>query len=473
MELKFIDVDQKALEINLNDQIYGTFAEIGAGQEVARHFFKVGAAVGTIAKTMSAYDKIYSDEIYGREESGRYVCQSRLYKMLDHEYSLLIERLKDERQNTTFFAFADTVAAINYARTIKGQGWMGVRFQTKPNTAPNDLVLHVKMLDITNQLQQQAIGILGVNMVYACYHYADDMDAFVQSLLQGLEDRIKIDMIRLEGPDFEKLDNRWLNLLLVKYGLSEVVMIDTHKRGIHASEFLYKKYLMIVRGHFRPPTKVTDDVFSSSFAQFNAEEEVDPEKSKIMAELTLTNLRVNGEIKYDDFISRCEAIRVMGKDIIVSDCDKHIDLVNYLADYKIRKLGLVIGVRELLDIMTQIYTENEQGSLLVAFGELFTQNLTVYAYPALTNDLEELYTVDNLPVPEQIRFLYQFLLDQGLIVRVENYNRDILNIIPYGVYQMIENQKVGWEKFVPSEVAEIIRSENLFGYKDPGYLKHV
>ncbi len=174
MERKLLETEQKALEINLDEKVYGSFAEIGAGQEVARHFFQVGAAAGTIAKTISAYDKVMSDKIYGIESTGRYVCESRVYKMLDHEYELMESRLENDRPNSCFFAFADSVAAINYQRTIRGSGWLGIRFQLSPGGVPNDLVIHVKMLDNDNQLQQQAIGILGVNLIYACYRYHTD-----------------------------------------------------------------------------------------------------------------------------------------------------------------------------------------------------------------------------------------------------------------------------------------------------------
>ena len=235
MALQALETEQKALEINLDDNIYGTFAEIGAGQEVARYFFQVGAAAGTIAKTISAYDKVYSDKIYGLETSGRYVCESRLYKMLDHEYDLMIERLENQRPNANFFVFADTIAAINYTKTIKGDGWLGLRFQLSPNGQPNDIVLHVKMLDNDNHLQQQAIGVLGVNLIYGCYKYHENPEMLIQSLMDGLHGRVAIDMLRLSGPNFEEVDNRWLCLMLVKHGLSDVAMFGPDGRSVHLS----------------------------------------------------------------------------------------------------------------------------------------------------------------------------------------------------------------------------------------------
>ncbi|WP_236973745.1 TonB-dependent receptor [Membranihabitans maritimus] len=464
-----IDTDQKALEINLNNSIYGTFAEIGAGQEVARYFFKVGAAAGTIVKTMSAYDKIFSDRIYGEEESGRYVCESRLYKMLDHEYDLLISRLQSAGEEKTFFAFADTVEAINYQKSNKGQGWLGLRFQLTPGGGFNELVLHAKMSDNDSQLQASSIGILGVNMLYAAYYHYNDPEKFVCSLLDYLQDRVSIDMIRLSGPDFETeesrdWDNRILTFYLVKNKLTEVAVFDKNGVSIHPSEFLYRKSLMVVRGNYRPPTLVTEDVFDKSFSMFNRQIEVNDEHSEIVAELTLENLTRHDRIDIEDFLARATMINAMGYKTIVSDCSNHQKLINYLSDYKINRLGIVIGIRELRTLMVQKYEKFRDGTLLVAFGELFTHNIRVYAYPALDDNLEELMTLENLQLPEGIKFLYRFLIDQKLIVQVENYNEDILYIIPHGVFTMIKNGEIGWENYLSKELVDIIKKKRLFYY---------
>lgn len=463
MERPLLKTEQKALEINLDEKIYGTFAEIGAGQEVARIFFQVGAAAGTIAKTMSAYDKIYSDRIYGAEPSGRYVCESRVYKMLDHEYELLEERLQEEKPGQTFFVFADTVAAINYTKTISGNGWLGVRFQLNPNTPPNDLVLHVKMKDSNNKLQQEAVGILGVNMIYSCYFHFHDMKTFVASLLDGLKNRAEIDMIRLTGPDFNHVDNRLLALYLVEFGLTEVTMVGPDGQSVHASEFLYKRSLMVVRGHFRPPTLVTLDVMKSSFEQFKSEPDVDPNKSFIVSELTLENLTRDGRIDHVDYLDRADLLCALGQTYIVSNCSNHQHLINYLADYKIKKLGIVIGVHELLEIINEKYQSNRDGRLLVAFGELFTRNILIYAYPALKNEnSSEIMNAENLPVPEGIRFLYKHLLDSGQIIPVEDYNEENLHIFPHKVFQYIQEGNYLYKTMVPETLAKIIAEKKLF-----------
>lgn len=463
MNHQILKTEQKALEINLDQAIYGTFAEIGAGQEVARIFFQVGAAAGTIAKTMSAYDKIYSDRIYGKEPSGRYVCESRVYKMLDHEYDLMVERLQENRPECTFFVFADTVSAINYSKTIKGNGWLGVRFQLTPNSAPNDLVLHVKMQDNNSILQQEAVGILGVNMIYSCYFYKDDPKAFVASLHDGLENRVQIDMIRLTGPDFEDVDNRLLGLYLVNFGLTEVTMIGPDKQSVHASEFLYKRSLMVVRGHFRPPTLVTLDVIKSSFEQFMQEEDVDPNKSFIVSELTLENLGKGAEIDEQDFLDRADLLCALGQTFIISNCSNHQRLINYLSDYKIKKLGLVIGIHELHEIIVEKYESNRDGRLLVAFGELFSRNILIYAYPALKNqDSDEIVDAHNLMVPDGIHFLYKHLVDGEQIIPVTNYNKENLHIFPHMVFDSIKNGDDKWESMVPEKFVDIIKKKGLF-----------
>ncbi|MCB0640422.1 MAG: TonB-dependent receptor, partial [Phaeodactylibacter sp.] len=392
MNRQALETEQKALEINLNDSIYGTFAEIGAGQEVARHFFQVGAAAGTIAKTMSAYDKVVSDKIYGPEVHGRYVCESRIYKMLDHDYDLMNNRLRQERPDTNFFVFADTIAAINYHRTIKGNGWLGLRFQLQPDEEPNDIVLHVNMHDRDNQLQQQAIGILGVNLIHACYHYSDDPKVLLQSLVESLQGRVSIDMVRISGPNFEDLDNRLLSLWLVQYGLTKVAMFGPDKRNVHASEFLYKKHVMVVRGSYRPATLVNIDMLKKGFEQFRNEKDVDGRKSFLLTEITLDNLCSTGELDEQDFLDRAEVLSFLGQTVVISNCEQYKNLIEYLADYKAQNIGLVIGVRELLELISETYYNNQDGRLLEAFGAIFTRHVRFYVYPAFQEGSEELIT---------------------------------------------------------------------------------
>jgi hypothetical protein len=464
-EYYFIKTEQKALEINLNHRIYGTFAEIGAGQEVARNFFQAGAASATIAKTMSAYDKTYSDAIYGIEESGRYVCESRLYKMLDHEWQLLEERLAKIKPDTTFFVFADTVSTINFAKTNKGHGWLGVRFQLTPGGKPNDLVIHVRMTDNDNKLQQDVIGIIGVNLLYAAYYFPYDAETLVRSLHDNVKDRATIDHINLSGPDFEKVDPRLLSYYSVKHDLTEVAIFDENKQNVHASEFLYKKSLMVVRGRFKPPTLVTQDVIKASFQQFISEENINEDNACIVAELTMDNLQDKyGKINEIDFLERTELLCALGQKVIISNCNNHQVLINYLSDNKINDLGIVLGVNELLDIINEKYYQNQDGRLLVALGELFTRNIKIYAYPANTKD-GGLLTARNLPVPSGINFLYKYLLDSNQIVEVTGYNEENLKIFSGMVLDSILVNDDKWEKWMPENLISIVKEKQLFNYK--------
>jgi len=449
MKRQALETEQKALEINLDDRVYGTFSEIGAGQEVARYFFQVG---------------VYSDKIYGSEASGRYVCESRLYKMLDHEYDLMMTRLQNERPGTKFFVFADTVSAINYTRTIKGDGWLGLRFQLDPDGEPNDIVLHARMLDKDNQLQQQAIGVLGVNLIYACYHYHDDAETMLQSLMDNLHDRMAIDMIRITGPDFKNLDNRWLSLMLIKHGLSKVAMFGPDGRNVHASEFLYKKNVLVVRGSYRPATLVNQDMIKTSWEQFRNEGEVDPRKAVLLTEITLDNLCSTGELDEKDFLDRADILNALGQTVVISNCEAHQKLINYLSDYKVQKIGLVLGVRQLLELMTAKYQQNKDGRLLTAFGELFTRNVKMYVYPAMQEGSEELMTCKNIPIPESIKFLFQHLIDSGQVSDIQGFNQDYLHIFSKDVLSKIKLDESGWEEMVPAKIAKLIKEQYLFGF---------
>lgn len=472
MTRNILETEQKALEINLDDHIYGAFAEIGAGQEVARHFFQAGAAAGTIAKSMSAYDKTVSDEIYGDETKGkgRYVCEARLYKMLDHEYELMEGRLRQERPQQNFFAFADTVAAINYQKTIKGDGWLGLRFQLHPGAKPNDLVLHVRLLDNDNRLQQQAVGILGVNLIYGCFRYHSTPETLLQSLMDNLHGRVAIDMVRLQGPDFQDIDNRLLCLWLVKNGLSEVAVFGPDGNSLHAGEFLYKKSILIARGSYRPPTLVQQDMIRNACEQFRAEPDVDAGNTFFLTEITLDNLCTDGQLDERDFLDRADILCVLGQTVVLSNCVQHKKLIAYFADYKVKRIGLVMGVRKLQNIIRETY-ENNPDNLLGAFGKLFPRNVRFYIYPCLPAEAlaqagAALVTAKNITVPQPIHFLYDHLLENQNIVDIQEFNPSVLGIYHKEVLKMIRNGEPGWEEKVPEQVAKMVRQKKLFGYVD-------
>ena len=464
MSRRVLETEQKALEINLDERIYGAFAEIGAGQEVARYFFQVGAAAGTIAKTMSAYDKTVSDEIYGLEPNGRYVCQSRLYKMLQHEYDLMEHRLRPTRPRQNFFAFADTVSAINFSKTIKGDGWLGLRFQLRADGPTNDVVIHVRMLDHDNRLQQQAIGVLGVNLLYGCFRFHTEPETLLQSLLDNLHGRVMIDMVQFDGPDFRQVDNRLACLWLVKNHLSDVAIFGPDGRSLHASEFLYKKSILLARGSYRPPTLVQQDMIRNAYIQFRQEPDVDAERTFFLTEITLDNLRADGEINERDFLDRAELLCALQQTVVLSNCVQHKKLIAYFTDYRVPRIGLALGARKLQLIIRETFEQNPD-NLLGAFGELFLRNVRFYTYPARPEGSATLLTARTIDIPHAIHFLYDHLLENRNIVDLQNFNPYILHIFHAKALRMIQQGEEGWEKKVPADVARLIKEKRLFGYR--------
>lgn len=458
---------RKALSINLDSSIYGTFSEIGAGQEVVRHFFRAGGSSGTIAKAMSAYDKDFSDAIYGREETGQYVCKSRLLKMIHHEYSLMQERLaRKEHPNTKFFSFADTVATINYDKTVKGHGWMGIRYQLDPNSEPNDLVLHFNLNDNDAMLQQEAIGLLGLNVIYACYHYYDPVE-MILSLYDNLDrDRIEIDMINLSGPDFLDIDNRLLSLQLVKYGMTDAVIFGPDGNNLHPSELLYKKNILALRGSFRPVTKVNLDMLETGYQKYVSESKVDEDNVVKLFEITLNNLKAEGDIDEQDFLDRAELLCSLGYTVLISNYQMYYRLIEYFSRYTKARMGLIIGVNSVLDIFNEKYYRNLNGGILEAFGILFTRDLKMYLYPSQESKEKELYTSKNLQVHPRLKPLYDYLIQNNRMVDLDEYNPKYLNIFSREVLKMIKEGDMNWSTMVPEMAKKIIMEKELFGFDE-------
>jgi hypothetical protein len=459
-----MEVDQKALEINLRSDIYGTFAEIGAGQEVARQFFRAGGSSGTIAKTMSAYDKTYSDEIYGPEPSGRYVCESRIYKMLEHEFLLLETRLGEQMPETRFFAFANTVAAINYTRTIKGDGWMGLRFLTRPGGEFNDLVLHVNLLDNANRLQQEAVGLLGVNMIYACFFLLHDMDAFIQSLADNLTNRVSIDMIRLSGPDVTDIDNRSLSFKLVNHGLSPIAIFGPDGQNLHPSEFLYKKHVLVVRGSFKPVTWMSYDMIRSAAAQYAADHDLEADSLIILTEITLDTLARDHAPDEIDFLERAEMLCTLGFVVCISSGGGQQKIVHYLEDFKVPSIGVAMTAGTLARYIDYVSTEYKDYGLLTAFGDLFTGRVRLYVYPSLMPGTAETMHAVDVRTSRYMSYLYRFLLDSGQIIDITEYNTEVLHISASGVQKKIRTGQKEWETYLPEPIAALIREKKLLGY---------
>ncbi|MGC3948801.1 MAG: TonB-dependent receptor [Chryseolinea sp.] len=464
-EFRKLTTQEKALRINLSKAIYGSFAEIGAGQEVAANFFKVGGASGTVAKTMSAYDMKFSDAIYGVGD--RYVCEERLIRMLDHEYVLLAERLPHRIETTRFFAFADTVEVLNYERTNQGHGWIGLRFQLRPQSEPNDCILHVKMLDTDPLQQQYALGIVGVNMLYSCM-FLSDPEEMLMSLIDGLtQRRVEIDMFRITGPDFKHVDNRVMALKLVKNGLTKAAMFGPDGNVMQPSDELYKKNVLVLRGRFRPPTHVNVDMLLASRRHFKHESDVDRSKIVLVSELTLNDLSPDGRIDERDFLHRADILCSLGQNVLISNYFEYYRLVDYLSKItKGKKIGITMGVYALQKVFEEKTYENIRGGILECFASLFGSNVKLYIYPALKKDSDEIFTLKDFEeqLPDNLKNLFRFLMDNNKLEEIHGANVRNLHIISDNVLSMIKKGEAGWEKFVPHKVEEAIKEYGLFDY---------
>lgn len=463
---EILPIKKKALTINLDAAIYGTLAEIGAGQEVARNFFRVGAASGTIAKSMSAYDMEFSDNIYGEEEDGRYVSESRLMKMLDHEYSLLTERLVGEKsENSKFFAFANTVTTLNYERTNQPHGWVGLRFQTEPNGAPNDIIFHIRVHDNNAILQQRVLGEIGVNLIYGAYYHQDDAETLVKSLQDNLStNHLEVDMIRISGPSFSDVDNRLLGMLLVKMGFTNATIFGPNRMMYQAKDFLYKKNIMVMRGRFRPMTLVNEDMLENGKKSF-VQDGVDENDFTVLSEMTLSNLYKGAEDQSrKDFLDRAEILCSLGHNVMVSNFHEHHKLVEYLSECKTKKIGIVIGVLNLLKIYGLSNNEDHSKKVLNSFGQLFAHDVTMYAYPYQRYKNGEIISAKNLQTYPEIEHLHQHFLSNGYIKDICEFDEDKLQIFSDEIIQQIKAGQDDWVDKVPEKVAFLIKKNCLFDY---------
>jgi hypothetical protein len=455
---------EKALQINLDQRLYGSFAEIGAGQETAAHFFKAGAASGTIAKTMSAYDMRFSDAIYG--ETTRYVCEDRLQQMLQKEYGLLGKRLEFREEKTCFFAFANTIETTNFHRTNQGHGWLGVRFQLNPHTEPNECVIHVVLHDHENSWQQRAIGIIGVNLIYSCFYHHNDPEKLTKTLLDGIvSGTVEIDMIRVKGADFKQIDNRLLSLKLVKNGLTKTAMFGSDSSVLQPSEALYKQNALVISGRFRPFTRAHEDMLAKATVDF-AEEIGQENPFIILSELSLNALiDTNGNIDDQDFLDRATILCELGHTVMITNFLDYWYLVPYLSKITRNQLvGFVLSVRNIERIFDPNQYTNLQGGLLEALSLLFGSNVKAYAYPAFRGNSDELITINKLQIDPKFSGLLRYLIDNHKLEDVQNVDESVLHINADEVIQQIQNAIPGWEESVPKRVAELIKLNYLLNF---------
>ena len=455
---------EKAFAINLDAGRYGTFAEIGAGQEVVRWFFQAGGAAGTISKSISAYDMQVSDAIYGQCQ--RYVSRQRLESMLQYEQSLTRERLSEKRgSESCFFTFADTVSARNYLGTNECHAWMGVRFQAVPNADDSVIIIHVRMLDDNNAAQQEALGIVGVNLVYAAYEKNQQPDEFLASLVDGLsKGRVEIDMVDCNGPAFADVDNRIMSLRLVQLGLTGAAMFSATGEVLQPSEALRKKPLLVQRGRFRPLTHVNLDILETARRKLEDICGSRADEFLPIMEISMHNLMEDSQVCLEDFVSRADVVSTTGCTVMVSDFPEHHRLVAYLSRYTDQPIGLAMGLATLQNLFAEKFYEDLDGGLLEGFGRIFKEQIKLLIYPLKNRKTGKLESLDGLNLSAAHQHLLQYLVDRQCILPLEGIAHQHLDIHSPDVLRMIACGDNEWMSMVPPGVASIIKGRSLFGY---------
>jgi len=458
-------IQRKSLRINLNENIYGTFVEIGAGQEVARHFYRVGAASGTIAKSMSAYDKSFSDSIYGKEDDGRYVTQNRLDKMLDHEMNLLEKRIsRKEHPNKFFFVYANTVATIDFVKKFKGHGWMGIKFQTDPNDNYSEIKIHLRFKQNEAKLQQESLGTMGVNLIYGAFYKHNEPLKLMRYLYDHIDsDAIEIDTINFSGPLFKDVDNRLISLELVRLGHTDAVIFDENGTNVLPAQVLYKKNILTLRGSYRPITKVNEEMFKESLNNFLKEKGVKKDNTIVIFEITLSNLKSTGDIEDSDYLDRAKLLCSMGNMVMISNFSEYYKLVKYLTSYTKKQLGLTMGVSNLVEIFDEKYYTDLKGGILEAFGNIFKNNMKIYLYPLFDKKNNKIIDSSNLKLEDNMKEFYKYFKVNEKIVDL-NYTEEYLDIFSKDILKQIKENKVGWEEKLPKGVSDMIKKKKLFGY---------
>lgn len=460
MQNGILSTRAKAVEINQDPSRYGTFAEIGAGQEVARYFFKAGYASRTIAKSISAYDMTFSDEIYGKCQ--RYVSHPRLLKMLDHEYALLDSRLSEQRGNeSSFFVFADTVATSSHEEPSHCHGWLGVRFQSRPQGPVNDIILHVHMKDRFRLQQQEALGVLGVNLLHNAIFSPKDSSEFVARLTDNIgQDRIEVNFIQFNGEDLLGFDSRKASLELVHQGLTHAMLFDPSGKVVMAADELYKKPLLVQRGTFRPVTTTQMEIIKNSRAQLKKSHELEGQTPQILFEISMNTLKSDGQLDFQDFLDRVDLISSLGHYVLISDFQLFFELKQFLRMVTDNYIALIIGAPHVEKLMSPEYYHNQHGEMLQAFGLLFDEKARIYVYPYKSETL--CLTAETFHPDPSLEHLYKHFLQNRFIVDVLNCDDVDTSIHSDDVQKMLLEGNPQWEKFVPPSVSQRIKERKLF-----------
>jgi len=460
--------NNKALRINLDEKKYGTIAEIGAGQEVARHFFLAGAAAGTVAKTISAYDMQFSDAIYGVEDGGRYVSKSRVNAMLEKEFNLVIGRVSETRSKASrFFAYAATVSAKSYNRENECHAWCGVRIQTYPGAAPTDIIVHVRMHDKTAEQQQETLGVLGVNLIYASYYYFEDARKIIDSLTDNLApDQIEIDSIDFQGPYFEEVDNRAINLQLIRSWKTRAIIFRPDGTVGVPANMLYKKNVLTIRGSFKPVTNLNVDMIEQGMEAFKKTQGVTDDNTVVLAEISLNDPKGNDLMQSEeDLIERVGLLNSLGYSVMISDYTRYFSLRAYFRQYTSLQIGIVLGMINIRQIFDEDSYVGVEGGILEGFGKLFPDNTRLFVYPEMDSD-GNFCEFTTLKVPDHLRYLYRHLLENKFLSGISCSDKKLLGEYSREILAQLPNGRGDWEANVPQTIAEQIIERKLFGFSD-------
>ena len=463
--LRILSTLEKAQEINFSGRHYGTIAEIGAGQEVARWFFQAGGAAGTVAKSISAYDMTFSNAIYGK--SGRFVSRERLKEMLDYEYRLLVERLGTERgDQTRFFVFADTVTARSHKHASDGKGWLGIRFQTEANRAPGEIHLHVRLMDPTNSEQMEVLGMLGVNLIHAAFLHWRNPEEVLNRLMDGIRyGRLEVDMVAFGGPVFSRVDNRLASLKLVRSNLTPVSLFAASGENLEAEDSFYNKSVLLLRGHYRPITNFHMRMMSKASAIFRADPANKGREIVEVCEITMRNLVRSRKAGIEDFLDRVDCMGALKRTVMVSNIFRFHRLAQYITQRTKGCVGFVIGVPLLSKMLEEQFYSDLPGGILEAMGRLFLPGVRLLVQPGYDPVNGAFVTGHSLVVPEPIREIYEYLVRTGRIVDLSGEEKDLPSCSSSEILRNIRSGKKGWEKNVPSPVANLIRRRRLFSYR--------
>ncbi len=462
--VNILSTKEKSVRINLHSQYYGAIAEIGGGQETARHLFQAGGASNTVAKSISAYDKSFSDHFYNQGTPSRYVAEERVRKMIEYEYDELIEIL-DKKNPQKFFAFANTVETLNYTKTNQGNGWLGIAVEGTDRYKPNKIVIHVKLHENDTLLQQHSLGTLGINLIYGGLFMWEDPRKVLLSLLDNLDtDRVEVDYIFVDGPDLLWCDNRLLNLMLVSNSMTPAIMFDQSGRVRQPGDMLYKKNVLLMRGFFRPINNLAIEFMEDSLNIFKGDEDYRPDNTIAFCEISLKYLMQGEKLDDKDFLDRVDLVNMSGHSVMVSNFYRYFKLVDYFAQFKMNKLRVVLGLPTFDKIFHSSQYTDLRGGLLEAMGKLFQENVKLYLYPYTDMETGEVIYPEDSHFKDEYRLLWQYLVSTRKVLILQGIPVSHLKITASYITSLIENGDESLRDYVPENIFEHIKTNRLFGY---------